>query len=87
MKDVVDRSPVELPNRVHDVIERLSQHKDVLEYAKWEMEHGAEAVLFRGITEPGSDACAGVDDATACLVELIPLRRNQKIILDGYVVL
>jgi hypothetical protein len=67
------------------VLADLAEHKDVLEYAKWKMDNGAEAVVFKGILKKIADESSEDSSAAACQVELIPLHRNQKVVLTGYV--
>ncbi|KAG0136229.1 hypothetical protein HOY82DRAFT_536337 [Tuber indicum] len=76
------RAPVVMPQRVLQFLLSLTRHIKAIEFAQREIDNGAEAILFSGISNILNDEC-GPPGSGPCPVEVIALRRCQKHIHFG----
>ncbi|KAG0134941.1 hypothetical protein HOY82DRAFT_590042, partial [Tuber indicum] len=77
-----EQAAVVMPQGVLQALLSLTPHIKVIEFAQWEIDNGAEAILFSGIPNTLDDEC-GSAGSRICRVEVTALRRSQKQIFFG----
>ncbi|RPA99462.1 hypothetical protein L873DRAFT_906900 [Choiromyces venosus 120613-1] len=74
---------MDMPLAVTRVLLALTRHVRAIEFARWEIDNGAEAILFQAITNTVDGECDPATGAGLCPVEVTALRRYQKHIFLG----
>ncbi|KAG0644522.1 hypothetical protein HOY80DRAFT_739293 [Tuber brumale] len=80
--ELPEQAAVVMPQGVLQLLISLTHHVKTIEFAKREIDNGAEGILFSGIPNTVDDEC-GTGSGSLCPVEVTALRRSQKQIIAG----